>query len=326
MSAVLETERESNDIRNARIEQIEKFDVLRKTETLKDLKKSKMTPEFIFGPTEEWLDLVLAKYRLNYRAYVIFEVLFRQLMVHREVDSQFNYEHDHHDRDFFGKPLSPERRIELAEAHIKRHPFARTYGLTNLSFDKKEQVRNLEINLKSDLKKIDGLKRLADETGSSLIDLTAEIETLRKKLLKKAETSMTRKDRPLRGFIKIDKSGNLTVQVSKFDFFRYYSILYYSLLEPYFKQSYDRRYEFGLCAFIAHKLNFEFGPRLAGVKFSSDTVACKIRDSKGLNHLEGIAEKTGLVNSEFYKRIYQNVTNEDFMLPHTYAAEYLKLR
>jgi hypothetical protein len=150
MSAVLETERESESIRLERIKQIERYSELRKTTTDKDLKKAKMTPKFIFGPTEEWLDLILSKYGLNYRAYVIFEVLFRQLMAHREVDSQFNYEHDQPGRDFFSKSLPAEKRVELAEAHIKQHRFARTYGLTDLSFDKKEQVRNLEINLRGD--------------------------------------------------------------------------------------------------------------------------------------------------------------------------------
>jgi hypothetical protein len=326
MSAVLETERESEIIRLERIKQIERYSELRKTATAKDLKKAKMTPEFIFGPTEEWLDLILSKYGLNYRAYVIFEALFRQLMAHREVDSQFNYEHDQPDRDFFGKSLSAEKRVELAEAHIKKHRFVRTYGLTDLSFDKKEQVRNLEINLKGDLKKIDSLKRLSSETGSSIMDITAEIEILRAKVLKKAESSMVRKDRPLRGFIKIDKSGNLTVQVSKFDFFRYYCVLYFSLLEPYFRLYKEKNYEIGLHAFIAHKLNFEFGPRLAGLKFSSAAIANKIRDSKGLNHLEGICEKIGLVNPEFYKYIYKNVGREDFILPHTYASDFLNLR
>ncbi len=326
MSAVLETERESPDIRAERIARIERFNELRKTKTNTELKKAKMTPKFVYGPSEEWLDLICTKYNLNYRAYVNFEVLFRQLMAHREVDSQFNYEFDQPDRRFFSKSLSPEKRIELAEEQIRQHRFARTYGLTNLSFDKKEQIRTLELNLKSDLKKIDDLKRLASETGASLIDLTAEIEFLRAKLLKKAETSMTRKDRPLRGFIKIDKSGSLTVQVSKFDFFRYYCFLYYSLLAPYFKLFQERGYEVGLHALIAHKLNFEFGPRLAGLKFSSAAVANKIRDSKGLNHLDGIAERIGLVNPEFYKCTFNNFQSEGFLLPHSYAEDFLELR
>lgn len=328
MSLVLEYEREPESDRLERIRKYEELAQSKKSLVGKDKKKSKATYSFdqLHGESEKWVETLSGKYGLNYRAYVIFEAMFRQLMMHPKVNSQFEYQHDSFSEEFFSKKHSPENRIELVERQIKHHAFARTYGVTNLSFDTKEKVQKLAITLKSDLKTIDALKKVADETEVSFLDLSAEIDILREKALKKAESSLSSKDRPLRGFIKIDKIGELSIQVKKFDFFRYYCVLYHSLLNPIFSLTRESRMEYGVHALIAHKLNFEFGPRLAGVKFTSAIVANRIRDSKGLNYLDDIPEKLGLVDEAFYEFILEECPDDEFILPYQYAEDYLNLR
>jgi hypothetical protein len=62
------------------------------------------------------------------------------------------------------------------------------------------------------------------------------------------------------------------------------------------------------------------------VKFTSAIVANRIRDSKGLNYLDDIPEKLGLVDEAFYEFILEECPDEEFILPHQYAEDYLSLR
>jgi len=333
-SKVIEYEREP---KNTRDERIERYESLLKTKS--DLRESgskniNWTVKWSanHGPAEKWLETLYGRYKIDYRTYVIFEFLFRQLMIYPKNETGFVYENEESDFDkLVGLP--PNRKVKLIESLVSENDFKDTYALNNLSFEKKEVIRRVSVGLKGEIKRIDELKLLAREMSLknrsevTLVDFESEIEALRAKALKKAEKKISINNRPLRGFVKITKDGDIHVDPIKFDFFRYYSVLYYSLLSPFFdrkKERAENNEEVGVYSLIANKLNFEFGSRLAGVKFTSGIIRDRVRDSKGLSPLADVAHKRKLVDEAFYDHIYEHAEDADFLLPFQYVEEHLK--
>lgn len=333
-SKVIEYEREPRTTRDARIERYESLLKTKSDHRESGSKNINWTVKWSanHGPAEKWLETLYGRYKIDYRTYVIFEFLFRQLMTYPKNETGFVYENE---ESHFDKVvgLPPNRKVELIESLVAENDFKDTYALNNLSFEKKEVIRRVGVGLKGEIKRIDELKHLAREMSLknraevTLVDFESEIEALRAKALKKAEKKISVNSRPLRGFVKITKDGDINVDPIKFDFFRYYSVFYYSLLSPFFerkKENAENNEEVGVYSLIANKLNFEFGPRLAGVKFTSGIIRDRVRDSKGLSALAEVAQKKKLIDEAFYDHICEHAEDADFLLPFQYVEEYLK--
>jgi hypothetical protein len=333
-SKIIEIERESKETVRARNERYSS--ILKAKNNLREngSKSVNWTVKWNanHGPSEKWLETLYGRYGIDYRTYVIFEFLFRQLMIYPKNETGFAYESEQsHFDNLLGLP--PNRKIDLIESLVAKNDFKDTYGLNNLSFDKKEVIRRVGVGLKGEIKRIDELKLLAREMSLknrsevTLIDFQSEIEALRAKALKKAEKKISINSRPLRGFVKITSDGEIKIDPIKFDFFRFYSVFYHSLLSPFFerkKEDAEDKDEVGVYSLIANKLNFEFGSRLAGVKFSSNIIRDRVRDSKGLSALAEVAFKKQLVDDAFYDHIYSQAQDADFLLPFQYIEEHLK--
>lgn len=316
-SIILENHEDTKDERDARIERIAAFDSQATNNRMRFEERARL-----FGEPEKWCDHILSRYGLTYSSYVAFEVIFRQLMMHPKLKTGFVYQFDEANSQLSGK-MNPPNRLAEIEKHLGNLPSAEYYALHPLSFAKADRIERVQLSLS---KQFDDISRLIDIASSGitekenieLIDLSLELETLKKKVAARALNKLKISGRKLNGFAKVnEKTGELKINVTRFEFFRHYCILYYELLLPYFKMNNirDEAKNRGLYGFIAAKLNFEFGSRL-GVKFTADMVSERTDSMEKLKEYVGAPIKLGLIDEDFYRLISQS--SKKFELPHEF--------
>lgn len=258
---------------------------------------------------------------IDFQSYAYCEVLFRQLMMARQFHTGIEYAEAKNLKLFCGN-MSPQRRTEIIKNHIASiGKKANQYGLNRLSIDKKEEIRKFKIGLEKATDDLYALKRRAKELTQNerdFVDLESEVELLHKNLIKRKNKELSEGVYRGRGFVYINEKGELIVDVKKFHYLKFYAVIYYSLMSPFFN-SFNTLRDFkaeptdwdlknegkendGLKGFIARKLNFEFQNRL-GFKPTSQFISKLLKYSKTLNDIPEKIVHLKIVDEEFFESL-----------------------
>ena len=257
---------------------------------------------------------------IEFSSFAYCEVLFRQLMMAKQFNTGIEYTDDKNLKSFCGK-MSPQQRTEKIKAHIAlSRKKENQYGFNRLTIDKKEDIKKAEIDLKKSIANIQVLKDKAKEltqNETDFFDLEAEMELVHKNLVKQKNKEFSEGVYRGRGFVYINEKSELIVDVKKFHFLKFYAVIYFSLMAPFFNSfnklrvsgeeptEHDLKVESqidGLKGFIARKLNFEFQNRL-GFKPTSQFISKLLKYSKTLNHISDEIESMKIVDEDFFESL-----------------------
>jgi len=240
---------------------------------------------------------------LSKKAYIYYEVLFRQLMMCDEAKTGIRYDLDEPKAHFFCGKLDPQERIKRIESFLSSHRNKSVYAFNRLTFDKKDKVREISLDIKKALESVELIRERAEsvihEENIPFIDLKKEAEALHKRIVSQAKKKISRLNGGSAGFLALDENNRLTVNITQYEFFRHYCRIYYGLIEAHFalnnvNDNSDRN---GCQAFIASKLNFEFGSHL-GMTFNSELVRKRL-DLRTKDSSHALASKIKIIDSKF---------------------------
>lgn len=257
---------------------------------------------------------------IEFEAYAYFEVLFRQLMMAKHWDTGIEYTENRNLKSFCGN-MSPQQRMDRIKSHIASiQPKANRYGFNRLTIDKKAKIKTIDIQLKKAVADIQVLKNRAKEltqNETDFVDLEAEIEMLHKNLIKRKNKELSDGVYRGKGFVYINPKGELVMDLKKFHFLKFYSVIYFHLMNPYFStlnnlrtrdeepNEHDLVVESqidGFRGFIARKLNFEFQNRL-GFKMTSHFICKLLINYKSINHITDEIESMKIVDEDFFESL-----------------------
>lgn len=248
---------------------------------------------------DKWFAKILDRYELGKRKYLYLEVIFRQLIMHENMNTGFAYQYD--------QPIKisndPRKLKEEIDLYFMKVESRKYYGYHQLNFEKKDRIKSAANTIKkqhADIDKLMDLSKQLQSTGSviSTEELLNYFDELKIKANEKVESKiLTSKNHTLKKFIKITDKGEIIVNAKAFDFVRNYSLIMYALMNPYFLDRHDgRSRSSGIYGYVAQKLSFEFGNRL-GFHPTAKIVADKIRDNQqSLKHYTKKIANLGLAN------------------------------
>lgn len=257
---------------------------------------------------------------IEFEAYSYFEVLFRQLMMAKHWNTGIDYTDNKNLKSFCGN-MSPSQRMDKIKTHIALNgKKANYYGFNRLTLDKKEKIKKIEIDLKKAAANIQVLKDRAKEltqNETDFVDLESEMELVHKNLIKRKNKELSEGVYRGKGFVYINPKGELVMDLKKFHFLKFYAVIYFHLMNPYFSSlnnlrtrdeepsEHDLKIESqvdGFRGFIARKLNFEFQNRL-GFKMTSHFICKLLINYKSINHIPDEIESMKIVDEDFFESL-----------------------
>ncbi|NOT80481.1 MAG: hypothetical protein HOP07_15930 [Bacteriovoracaceae bacterium] len=247
------------------------------------------------------------KYELNAKTYSYIEVLFRQLMIDEQMGAKIRYENDSSDLKLFCGNLEPEERVGRIEKYLGNISNRDSYAFQRLTFEKKSEIKKLEIKYKQAVENIEAFKKQMLETVGDemdLVDITNLVETTHKNMVADFNKNIKEKSFAKSEFVKINDRGEILVNPTRFHFFKFYCLIYSCLMEQYVGalNDFDSDARTNLNGFIGRKLIFEFQGRL-GFRPTSGKISQKISDSKTFTHVPEYIDKIKIIDVDFCDHI-----------------------
>ncbi len=244
-----------------------------------------------------------SRWGIPYEAYANIEVIFRQLIMLPKTNTGFRYREEQFCPEVFCKNMSAKNRATAINKFLSDLPREKRlhYGLKKLTFEKKNEVEKLKIDLKKALANVDDYYKNSEDIqiGPLLVDLKEEIKHHKQSLIKIKNKTLDASSPWKKSFLKINSSGELVVDVQKFHFLRFYIVIYFELFSPYLMGKRDKNEKLGAMGFIASKMNYEFDGRL-GFKVDSDFVSRRLATAKSLNNVREAMDKSNIIDGDFY--------------------------